>query len=109
MKMNNRFWAKLPTEVRPVIQEVAARFELKTGSANKIGYEKDMAWLRSNITVTDLPESVRLKWAQGLKDWPQQHANELEKKGFPAKAILNATLDAAEGVGYKWPVRYVVK
>ena len=46
---------------------------------------------------------------KGLKDWPQQHANALEKKGFPAKAILNATLDAAEKVGYKWPVRYVVK
>jgi len=109
LTVNKRFWEKLPPEVRPVIEEVAARFELKTGSANKVGYKKDMAWLRANINVTDLPESVRLKWAQGLKDWPQQHANALEKKGFPAKAILNATLDAAEKVGYKWPVRYVVK
>ena len=109
LTVNKRFWEKLPPEVRPVIEEVAARFELKTGSANKVGYEKDMAWLRANINVNDLPESVRLKWAQGLKDWPQQHANALEKKGFPAKAILNATLDAAEKVGYKWPVRYVVK
>ena len=40
---------------------------------------------------------------------PQKYANELESKGFPAKAILNATLDAAEKVGYKWPVRYVIK
>jgi TRAP-type C4-dicarboxylate transport system substrate-binding protein len=109
LTVNNRFWAKLPPEVRPVIQEVAARFELKTGSANKVGYKKDMAWLRSKINVRELPESLRLQWAQGLKDWPQKHANELEKKGYPAKAILNATLDAAEKVGYKWPVRYVVK
>ena len=109
LTVNKRFWEKLPAEVRPVIEEVAARFELKTGSANKVGYKKDMTWLRANINVNDLPDSVRLKWAQGLKDWPQQHANALEKKGFPAKAILNATLDAAEKVGYKWPVRYVVK
>jgi hypothetical protein len=68
-----------------------------------------MDWLRNNITVTDLPAAVRLDWAQRLKDWPQKHADELEKKGFPAKAILNATLDAAEKVGYKWPVRYVIK
>ena len=57
----NRFWAKLPPEVRPVIQEVAARFELKTGSANKVGYKKDMAWLRSKINVRELPESLRLQ------------------------------------------------
>jgi len=109
LNVNNRFWNKLPSEVKPVIKEVAARFELLTGTANKSGYEKDMSWLRQNITVTDLPAAVRLKWAQGLKHWPQAHANDLEKKGFPAKAILNATLDAAEKVGYQWPVRYVVK
>lgn len=109
LTVNNRFWDRLPAEVKPIIREVAARFELLTGSANKTGYKKDMDWLRSNITVTDLPASVRLKWAQGLKDWPQAHANELEKKGFPAKAILNATLEAAEKEGYRWPVRYVVK
>ena len=76
---------------------------------NKIGYEKDMDWLRENITVNDLPASVRLDWAKKLAHWPQKHADEMEKKGWPAKAILNATLDAAEEVGYKWPVRYVVK
>ena len=68
-----------------------------------------MDWLRKNITVNDLPASVRLDWAKRLAHWPQKHADELEKKGFPAKAILNATLDAAEKVGYKWPVRYVIK
>ena len=47
-----------------------------------------MDWLRKNITVSDLPASVRLDWAQKLKNWPQQYANEMEKKGWPAKAIL---------------------
>ena len=109
LNANNRFWKSLPEEVRKITLEVAAKYELQTGKFNKIGYKKDMDWLRKNITVSDLPASVRLAWAKKLKDWPQQYANELEKKGFPAKAILNATLDAAEEVGYKWPVRYVIK
>lgn len=109
LNVNNRFWNSLPEDVKPIMKEVAARYEIQTGVFNKAGYEKDMAWLRQNITVTDLPDSVRLKWAQGLKDWPQKYADELEAQGYPAKAILNATLDAAEKVGYKWPVRYVVK
>ncbi len=109
LTVNNRFWDKLPADVKPVMQEVADRFEIKTGSANKVGYEKDMAWLRKNITVTDLPADVRLGWAKGLAHWPQKHADLLEKDGFPAKKLLNAYLDAAEKQGYKWPVRYVVK
>ena len=109
LTVNNRFWKSLPAEVKPIIQEVADRYSDQTGTFNKIGYKKDMDWLRKNITVNDLPASVRLDWAKRLKDWPQQYANELEKKGYPAKAILNATLDAAEKVGYKWPVRYVIK
>jgi len=106
---NERFWKNLPPEVKPIIMEVAARYEIQTGTFNKAGYKKDMEWLRSNITVSDLPASVRLEWAQKLAHWPQKVADELEAKGYPAKAILNATLDAAEKHGYKWPVRYVVK
>ena len=109
LTVNNRFWARLPAEVRPIVQEVADRFEIKTGTANRVGYEKDMAWLRKNITVSDLPADVRLAWAKNLAHWPQQHADQLEKKGFPAKKILNAYLAAAEKQGYKWPVRYVIK
>lgn len=109
LNANNRFWNNLPDEVKPLIQEVADRYSVLTGSFNKEGYKKDMYWLRSNITVNDLPDSVRLDWATRLKDWPQEYANELEAKGFPAKAILNATLEEAEKVGYEWPVRYVIK
>ena len=78
-------------------------------STPAVGYEKDMKWLRENITVTDLPADVRLGWAKGLAHWPQKHADELEAKGFPAKKILNSYLAAAEKQGYVWPVRYEVK
>jgi TRAP-type C4-dicarboxylate transport system substrate-binding protein len=106
---NNRFWASLPDDVKPIVMEVAKRYQIQTGVFNKKGYEKDMAWLREHITVSDLPADVRLEWAQKLSHWPQKIADELEAKGWPAKAILNETLDSAERHGYKWPVRYEVK
>ena len=99
----------MPSEVKPIFKEVAARFELLTGSHNKTAYDWNMNWLKKNITVTSLPADVRQNWAQKLAKWPQAHANKLEKEGLPAVKILNATLNAAEGQGYKWPVRYVVK
>jgi len=109
LTVNNRFWDRLPADAKPIFQEVAGRFQALTGTGNKAGYEKDMKWLRENITVTDLPADVRQGWAEGLAHWPQKHADELEGKGFPAKAILNDYLAAAEKQGYKWPVRYVIK
>jgi TRAP-type C4-dicarboxylate transport system substrate-binding protein len=109
LNVNNRFWNSLPPEVKPIFREVAARFEKKTGVFNKAGYKKDMNWLRKNITVSDLGADVRQNWAEKLAHWPQKYANQLEKEGYPAKKILNATLNAAEKEGYKWPVRYVVK
>ena len=109
LTVNNRYWENLPDDVKPIIQEIADKYSVKTGEFNKIGYEKDMDWLRENITVSDLPASVRLDWANKLAHWPQKHADEMEEIGWPAKAILNATLDAAEELGYKLPVRYVIK
>lgn len=109
LTVNNRFWNSLPEEVKPIIREVAHRYEIQTGVFNKEGYEKDMAWLREHIKVKKLPDEVRQEWAKKLAHWPQKIADELEAKGHPAKAILNETLDSAERHGYKWPVRYEVK
>ncbi|MEK9725572.1 MAG: hypothetical protein VW405_19125 [Rhodospirillaceae bacterium] len=109
LTVNNRYWNSLPDDVKPIFQEVADAYSIKTGEFNKVGYDKDIAWLREHITVNDLGPEVRLEWAQKLAHWPQKIADELEAKGWPAKAILNATLEAAEEVGYKWPVRYEVK
>ena len=106
---NNRFWKNLPKDVQDIMLEVARKFETKTGSNNKERYDGDVEWLRKNITVKVLPADVRLDWARSLKDWPQAHANTLEKEGLPAVDVLNTTLESAEKHGYKWPVRYVVK
>jgi C4-dicarboxylate-binding protein DctP len=108
LTINLNTWNKLPKDVQPILLEVAHDFELLTGSNNKERYGSDVEKLKKLITVKQLPEAVREEWAKSLKDWPQQHANELEKQGLPAVQVLNLALDAAEKYGYKWPVRYKV-
>ena len=56
-----------------------------------------------------LPEKVRQEWANSLAAWPAQKAKELDAKGLPGTQVLEATLQAAEDNGYKWPVRYKIK
>ncbi len=50
-----------------------------------------------------------LDWANSLTSWPQEQAAELDKKGLPATQVLKLTLEEAEKLGHKWPVRYRVK
>lgn len=109
LTINKRAWDKLPKDVQPIVLEVAHDFEQLTGSNNKERYGSDVEKLKTLIKVKQLPDAVREDWAKSLKDWPQQHAMELEKQGLPAVKVLNLALDAAEKYGYKWPVRYSVK
>jgi TRAP-type C4-dicarboxylate transport system substrate-binding protein len=108
LTINLNSWNKLPKDVQPIVLEVAKEFEQLTGSNNKDRYGKDVEKLKGLIKVKELPDTVRLEWANSLKDWPQQHAMDLEKQGLPAVQVLNLALDAAEKHGYKWPVRYKV-
>lgn len=108
LTINLKKWNSLPKEVQDIMLEVAADFEELTGSNNKERYAKDVATLREKITVKELGAKVRQEWAAFLTDWPQQHANDLEKQGLPAVKALNVALDTAEKLGYKWPVRYKV-
>ncbi len=110
LTMNKARFAKLPKEVQDIIVEVGREYEARTGVVNEEDYPKQMQQLRTaGATVKKIPESVRVDWANHLKSWPQEKAAELDKQGLPASQVLKLTLDEAEKLGYKWPVRYSIK
>lgn len=109
LTINKDKWNSLPKEVQDIMIETAKDFEEEVGKVNRRRYGEDIDKLRKLITVNEIDPSVRKQWAEALKDWPQQHADELEKQGLPAKKVLNLALDAAEKIGHQWPVRYVIK
>ncbi len=110
LTINKRKWDRIPKEVQAIIQEVATEYEKRTGTVNEKNYPKQLDQLRSvGATVKQLPDSVRADWAKSLQGWPQEKANELDKKGLPASQVLKIALEEAEKLGHKWPVRYKVK
>lgn len=110
LTMNKARFAKLPKEVQDIIVEVGREYEAKTGTVNEENYPLQLEQLRkAGSTVKKLPESVRVDWANSLKTWPQEKATELDAKGLPASQVLKLTLEEAEKLGYKWPVRYQIK
>ena len=110
MTVNKARMAKLPKDVQAIIIEVAKEFEGKTGSVNQENYPKQIAQLKAlGVNVKSVPDTVRLEWANSLKDWPQAMATDLDAKGLPGSQVLKLTLEEAEKLGHKWPVRYVIK
>ena len=110
LTVNKARMAKLPKDVQAIIIEVAKEFEGKTGSVNQENYPKQIAQLKTlGVNVKSVPDAVRLEWANSLKDWPQAMAKDLDAKGLPGSQVLKITLEEAEKLGHKWPVRYVIK
>lgn len=109
LTMNLDSFNDLPDDVKPILLEVAKEFEEQTGSVNASEYDRYIKELEGLITVSSLPDDVRKSWAQSLAKWPQSVATDLEGQGLPAAEVLNIALDAAEGLGYTWPVRYEIK
>jgi TRAP-type C4-dicarboxylate transport system substrate-binding protein len=110
LTINKARMAKLPKDVQAIIIEVAKEFEAKTGTVNEENYPKQMAQLKTlGVNVKSVPDSVRVDWANSLKTWPQTMATDLDAKGLPASQVLKITLEEAEKMGHKWPVRYVIK
>ena len=110
LTVNLARWNKLPKEVQDIILQVAKEYEAKTGTVNKADYPKQIAELKAHGSIVrTLPEKVRQDWANSLAGWPAQKAKELDAMGLPGSQVLEATLQAAEENGYKWPVRYKIK
>ncbi len=110
LTMNKNRFNRLPKEVQDIIVEVAKEYEAKTGTVNEENYPKQLAQLKSlGVNVKTLPDSVRLEWANSLRAWPQTMATELDKQGLPASQVLKITLEEAEKMGHKWPVRYGIQ
>jgi len=110
LTMNKARFARLPKEVQDIIVEVGREYETLTGTVNEENYPKQIEQLKKGgSTVKKLPDAVRVDWANALKAWPQEKASELDKMGLPGSQVLKLTLEEAEKLGYKWPVRYPIK
>jgi TRAP-type C4-dicarboxylate transport system substrate-binding protein len=110
LTMNKARFAKLPKEVQDIIVQVGREYEALTGTVNEENYPKQMEQMKSlGAVVKSVPDSVRVDWANSLKGWPQEKATELDKQGLPASQVLKLTLEEAEKLGHKWPVRYQIK
>jgi C4-dicarboxylate-binding protein DctP len=110
LTINKNRFAKLPKDVQQIILEVGREYEARTGTVNLENYPKQIDQLKkAGAVVKQLPDSVRVDWANSLKGWPQEKATELDKAGMPGSQVLKLAIEEAEKLNHKWPVRYTIK
>ena len=109
MNLNTR--KKLPADVLKIIDEAAASYETV---ANEDSYQSEAAGLAKLKTVgahvSVLPVEQQAKWAEALKDWPNERAHDLNKAfGIDGPLIMEKYMKYMEEAGHKWPYRYQFK
>jgi TRAP-type C4-dicarboxylate transport system substrate-binding protein len=110
LTINKNRFAKLPKDVQQIILEVGREYEARTGTVNLENYPKQLEQLKqAGAVVKQLPDSVRVDWANSLRGWPQEKATELDKAGMPGSQVLKLAIEEAEKLNHKWPVRYTIK
>lgn len=109
MNLNTR--KKLPPEIVKIIDEEGLGYErVATNDAYKseaFGLKK----LRgAGIPVTTLPVDQQRAWAESLKDWPNERANDMMKNfGIDGVTIMSKYMKYVEETGHKHPYMYKFK
>jgi TRAP-type C4-dicarboxylate transport system substrate-binding protein len=102
---NKSTWAKLPDEVKKVLQDVA--IELRDRHAKlavDTGEKSRQAFIAGGGKVVKVSDEERRAWAKSLPNLAKEWAADAEKAGLPGNAYLAAMMDALRAGGAK-PLR----
>ncbi len=95
LTVNADTWAKLPPEVRKVLQDVAIEYrDLLAKQAMAEAADSIADYKKAGGTVHELPKAERSKWARDLPNMAQQWAAGLDKEGAQGSEMLKFYMDA---------------
>lgn len=95
LTVNADVWAKLPAEVKKVLQDVAIEYrDLLAKMAKEEGATSLADYKKAGGTVHDLPKAERTAWAKALPNLAQQWAAGLDKEGAQGTDMLKYYMDA---------------
>jgi len=94
ISVNERTWARLPQEVKTVLQETALDYR------DELARETDRRAAKSRIqyvefggTIIELTTEQRREWAIGLPNIAKEWADDMEERGLPGHALLKDYMD----------------
>ena len=103
--VNKDVWAKLPDEVKEVLQKVAVEYrDHVAGIAMDRAAEALDAYKAGGGTVVELSQEARVAWANAMPNIAADWAADLDKAGAPGSDMLKAYIAKLKAAGQE-PVR----
>jgi TRAP-type C4-dicarboxylate transport system substrate-binding protein len=103
--VNKDVWAKLPDEVKGVLQKVAVEYRDHIANvAMKRAVTSLEAYKKGGGTVVVLSQEARVAWANAMPNIAAEWAAKLDKSGAPGSEMLKAYVAKLKAAG-KTPVR----
>ncbi|WP_420862504.1 C4-dicarboxylate TRAP transporter substrate-binding protein [Algirhabdus cladophorae] len=99
--VNADYWAKLPDEVKGVLQDVAIAYrDHLAGLAMDRAAASETAYTDGGGTIVEVSAEDRAAWAAAMPNIAQEWANTLNDKGEAGTDMLAAYLGKLEAAGY---------
>jgi len=109
LTINTQTMLRLPEDVRKIILEVGHAYELQAALALEQGQTTGLDDLRNaGAIIRQLPEDVRISWADSLADFPNRMAKDADERNMPGSEVIRSYIDEVSRDGYEWPVEYVI-
>ena len=103
--VNKDYWAKLPDEVKTVLQEVAVAYrDHVAGIAMDRAEESRAAYVADGGTIVEMDADQRAVWAAAMPNIAAEWAAGLDAAGQPGSDMLNSYMAKLRAAGHE-PVR----
>jgi len=111
LSINKRTEARLPPEVLKIIEEEAVKWGTDSTAKSVVDHDWGIEQLRkAGVKIKEISPEVRKAWAERLKDWPNERAQDVKaKKGIDMPKIMRAYIKYMEEGGHKHPIDYQIK
>jgi len=87
--MNEKSWAGIPDDLKPLVEEVCSNPFRTTGGLNRDVYKVMMKELADKgVALYNLPANQQEKWFKGFQEVTKTWVKNLEGKGLPAKKTV---------------------
>lgn len=108
--IHNDSWNAIPEDIQKIMLEEAVAAEKWECQMEAQWMEENFKiWRNAGVKIGTLSEEEVVKWAELIKNHPQNWANELEAKGLPGKKVIRRYIEILEELGEKLPIQYKIE
>lgn len=100
MSVNLDTWNSLPAEVQTVLTELGREYSVLVANELGVRYDNGLASMQTEgAMVSTLPESEKRRWIESMPNIAGRWADAAEGRGYPARAVLEAYMEAIRARG----------